>query len=279
MPTSDHNVLHGSSEFKCEPLLPLLKELTGITIPPQKIAMVAGRLRKRLTELGHPDCAEYISMIRRNSEEQQNFINLLTTNETSFFRTQRVWTYFCDVYLPEFRTSYPTNTLSAWSAAASTGEEAYSIAICCNEHLRNNPEFRYHILATDVDTEVLNRAKNGVFGSRTVDKLKASNPDLAERYFLLHEGDGYQANGDLLRHIRFTTHNLMHRPRLLGPHHIVFLRNVLIYFRPQEQTTILQNVASTMGPGTILILGESESIAALDVPFVFVAPQIYRRTL
>lgn len=266
----------GSSEFHNGPLLRFFKELTGITIPEQKATMVQGRLRKRLAELDHPTCSEYLSLIRRNPQEQQTFINLLTTNETSFFRTPRIWKYFRETFLPNFTSSNPLSMLSAWSAAASTGEEACSIAISCNEH---SPRPRYHILATDVDTNVLGQAKKGEFCARTVEKLQATNPELAKRYFRLREQGCYQANAELMRRIQFTPHNLMHESDKLGPHHIVFLRNVLIYFRPEEQARIIRNVALTMKQDAILILGESESITSLDVPFTFVEPQVYRRTL
>lgn len=268
----------GGKEFRGELLLPVLKELTGITIPPRKVTMVASRLRKRLGELGNPSCPDYINMIRSNQEEKQTFINLLTTNETSFFRTSRVWKYFSEVYLREFTASNPSMTLRAWSAAASTGEEACSIAISCQEHAQRNPGFCYQIFASDVDTSVLRRAEKGEFGSRTVDKLRATNREIAERYFQPVGTDLYKADQKLMRHIRFAQHNLMQPARRVPPSDIVFLRNVLIYFQPEEQTRILGNLASVMRPGSILILGESESIAALHTPFVFVEPQIYRRS-
>ena len=276
MPANEDIMMCSSREFQNEPLLPLFKELTGITIPRQKTMMVASRLRKRLAELGHPTCTDYISMVRSNHGERQTFINLLTTNETSFFRTPRIWKYFRETYLPAFTSANPSGTLRAWSAAASTGEEACSLAISCQEHALLSPGFCYQIFASDVDTEVLARAGKGEFVSRTVDKLHAIYPDLAERYFQPRE-DRYLADPNLMRHIRFAQHNLMQRPRAIEPSNIVFLRNVLIYFQPAEQTKILHNLASVMAPGTILILGESESIVALEAPFAFVEPQIYRR--
>lgn len=278
MQANDDIMTGGSGEFQSEPLLPLFKELTGITIPRQKTMMVNSRLRKRLAELGHPTCPDYIFMVRSNREEKQTFINLLTTNETSFFRTPRIWKYFRESYLPAFTAAKPTATLRAWSAAASTGEEACSIAISCQEHAQRNAGFCYQIFASDVDTEVLGRAAKGEFASRTVEKLQATHPELADRYFRSKDEDRYLADANLMRHIRFAQHNLMQRPRALEANDIVFLRNVLIYFQPQEQNRILQNLASVMAPGTILILGESESIAALETPFTFVEPQIYRRT-
>lgn len=267
--------LHGTEAIL---LLELLKELTGITIPPQKIMMVMFRLRKRLAELDNPQLPDYANQVRRDPAEQQRFINLLTTNETSFFRTPRVWKYFREDFLPEFQGSRPQEVLRIWSAAASTGEEAVSIAMSCHELQLSHRSFRYQVLATDVDTEVLVRAGSGQFGSRTVDKLRATNVEMFSRHFTATGPDVYEVNEELLRNIKFARHNLLERPKVHVWHDIVFLRNVLIYFREEEQLRILERLAQSMKAGAILIVGESESLSSLDTPFRFIQPQIYRRS-
>ena len=260
-----------------EVLLAVLKELTGITIPPQKTMLVMSRLRKRLAELNHPHLPDYAAHVRSDRAEQQVFINLLTTNETSFFRTPRVWKYFREQYLPEFQRSSGSDVLRIWSAAASTGEEAFSVAMTCHDLQLRHPSFRYQVLATDVDTDVLAKAKSGQFGARTVEKLRETNPEMFYRHFKAGDS-GSEANEELLRNIKFARHNLLER---LKPHvwqDVVFLRNALIYFRETEQIKILEQLALSMRVGAILILGESESIGALDTPFKFMQPQIYRRS-
>jgi chemotaxis protein methyltransferase CheR len=264
-------------DHQVQPVLDVLHGLTGITIPVQKKAMVLSRLRKRLAELQHPALTDYISTLRQNPKEQQTFINLLTTNETSFFRTKRVWEFFQQEFLPQFHTENGTATMKAWSAAASTGEEACSIAISCLEFQLKNPNFRFQILATDVDTDVLAKAESGHFRDITVSRLKDANPPLAQRYFTPAPDGAYRVDPKVLKPIRFTTHNLMSSPKFLMPRDIVFLRNVLIYFRELEQNKIVGAIAEFMEPGSILILGESESIGSLASLFTFVQPQIYRR--
>ncbi len=258
-------------------LLSVLKELTGITIPLQKKMMVVFRLRKRFAELNHPSLPDYTKRVRQVNAEQQIFINLLTTNETSFFRTPGVWKYFREQYLPEFQQSRGSDVLRVWSAAASTGEEACSIAMSCHDVQLRHPSFRYQILATDVDSEVLARAESGRFGARTVDKLRETNPEMFFRHFKAATPGVYEFEEQLRRNVRFTIHNLMERPLVAASQDIVFLRNVLIYFCEEEQIKILRHLGSVMETGTVLILGESESISALDTPFSFLQPQIYRK--
>jgi chemotaxis protein methyltransferase CheR len=264
-------------DHQVQPVLDTLHGLTGITIPVQKKAMVLSRLRKRLAELQHPTLAEYIATLRQNPKEQQTFINLLTTNETSFFRTSRVWEFFQQEFLPQFNAAKGTSLLKAWSAAASTGEEACSIAMSCLEFQLKNPTFRFQILATDVDTNVLAKAESGSFRDTTFSRLKETNPTLAQRYFTPAQDGAYRVDPKVLKTVRFTTHNLMASPRFLMPQDIVFLRNVLIYFQEAEQNKIIKSIAECMEPGSILILGESESIGSLASLFTFVQPQIYRR--
>jgi chemotaxis protein methyltransferase CheR len=260
-----------------QPILDVLKELTGITIPVQKKMMVVFRLRKRLAELDSPSLSDYVARVRHDRREQQTFINLLTTNETSFFRTLRVWKYFREQFLPEFLASKGSEVLRVWSAAASTGEEAGSIAMSCHDFQLSHPSFRFQVLATDVDTEVLAKAESGLYGAKTIDKLREADPEMFRRYFKENRGGLHEIDAQLKSKIKFATHNLMGSPKLLGSQHIVFLRNVLIYFREREQVTILKQIGSAMAPGAILILGESESISSLDTPFAFVQPQIYRK--
>ena len=260
-----------------EPLMLYLHHLTGITIPPQKADMVRSRLRRQLVRLRPSNCAHFEALLRQNEQERQTFINLLTTNETSFFRTERIWKYFSRIFLPEFTQHPAERTLRAWSAAASTGEEALSIAICCQEHRQSHPGFRYQILATDVNTEVLEQARSGIFSARSAQRLREAHPDWLSRYLRPGPEDRVQADAELLLHTRFLQHNLMHPAQPMGEHDIVFLRNALIYFRPTEQARILHHVSTIMAPGAILVLGESESIATLDVPFQFVEPQVYSR--
>jgi chemotaxis protein methyltransferase CheR len=261
-----------------QPVLDTLRLLTGITIPVQKKTMVLFRLRKRLVQLKHPPLPDYLATLRHDKKEQQVFINLLTTNETSFFRTKRVWDFFQDEWLPQFHKQNGSATLKAWSAAASTGEEAASIAMACLDFQLRQPGFRFQVLATDVDTDVLAKAESGCFREVSVSRLRETHPTCYQRYFKPSPNGMYRMDAKVMRSIRFAVHNLMTSPIALMPQDVVFLRNVLIYFREEEQGQIIQKIAECLNPGSLLILGESECLTASNSLFTFVKPQIYRRT-
>ncbi len=265
------------ADHRVQPLLDALRGFTGITIPIRKKTMVLFRLRRRFAELHHPDLDVYLASLRHDKKEQQIFINLLTTNETAFFRTARVWDFFENEWLPSFHAANPSAIHRAWSAAASTGEEACSIAMSCLEFQLRHPSFRFDIVATDIDTQVLARAQSGCFRAAAVNRLQESHPGLVKRHFTPAAPDQWRIHPATLRTIRFATHNLMSSPRAFMPRDVVFLRNVLIYFREAEQSAIINDIAKFMHPGSILILGESESLGAIAAPLEFVQPQIYRR--
>ncbi len=265
------------ADEQVQPLLDALRGFTGITIPIRKKTMVLFRLRKRLAELHQPGLDDYLANVLRDKSERQTFINLLTTNETTFFRTGRIWDFFQNEWLPNFHAANPSAPHRAWSAAASTGEEACSIAMSCLAFQLQHPSFRFQVVATDIDTEVLARAQSGCFRDATANRLRESHPGLFKRHFLPAESGEWRIDPATLRTIRFATHNLMSSPRAFMPQDAVFLRNVLIYFREAEQSSIINGIAEFMLPGTILILGESESLGGIQAPFEFVQPQIYRR--
>jgi chemotaxis protein methyltransferase CheR len=265
------------ADDQVQPLLDALRGFAGITIPIRKKTMVLFRLRRRFAELRHPGLDAYLANLRHDKKEQQTFINLLTTNETAFFRTRRVWEFFRNEWLPGFHAANPSAPHRAWSAAASTGEEACSIAMSCLDFQLQHPSFRFQVLATDIDTEVLARAESGCFRAVTVNRLRESHPSLFNRHFIPASSGEWRIDPATLRTIRFATHNLMSSPRAFLPQDAVFLRNVLIYFREAEQSQIINGIADFMLPGSILILGESESLSGIQAPFDFVQPQIYRR--
>jgi chemotaxis protein methyltransferase CheR len=148
----------------------------------------------------------------------------------------------------------------------------------CLDFQLQHPSFRFQIVATDVDTNVLASAESGIFRESTVHRLKQSHPTLFKRHFTPSHQGAFQVDEAVRRSIRFAQHNLMNSPAAFMPQNIIFLRNVLIYFRESEQNKIISSIADYMLPGAILVLGESESLNSLDAPLQFVGPQIYRRT-
>ena len=249
--------------------------LTGITISEQKKTMLQSRLKKRMKHLSLATFEEYMSWLEKDKNEVQEFINVVTTNETSFFRTPRIWEYFQLEFLPNWYAQNPKGQLKLWSAAASSGEEAFSLAICCTEFQRKHPQFDFKIMATDISTEVLAEAQKGLFNGRSVEFLRKSKPQLFDLYFKAKEEDVYSIASELKNKIQFTTHNLFTVKKEL--YDIIFLRNVLIYFVAVDQEIVLKNVGKSLAKDSVLVIGESESLNRLDTPYEFKQACIYTK--
>lgn len=257
-----------------EIILALVHRHTGITMNKGKKTLLEGRLRRRLQALGFDCYPQYLDYLARNPDETQNFVNLVTTNETSFFRTQRVWDYFTKKFLPAWAKEHPQETLRVWSAAASSGEEAYSVAISCEEFRKSVPGFTYEIVGTDIDTEVLKIAEKAGYCGRSINALRAGNPALFEKYFL-PEGDGFRVADLARRKVSFLPHNLFKPFSRHDLFDVTFLRNVLIYFEKQDQEEVIRLVSRASKDKGLLLIGESESLGSLKTPFKFKEPLVY----
>jgi chemotaxis protein methyltransferase CheR len=256
-------------------LLDKVRRHTGIHMADRKWTLLQGRLRRRLQALALSRYRDYLDVLDAQPDEVGAFINLVTTNETSFFRTPRIWDHFWQQLLPEWFRQHRGATLQLWSAAASTGEEAYSMAMLCEEFRERHPAFKYQILATDIASQVLGVGKAGHYQGRSIEGLKRAKPELFAKYFLA-SGDGYLASPSLRAHVIFREHHLHKRLDGAARFDIALLRNVLIYFDEEGQCSVLENVRRAMMPGGVLIIGESESLTRLNVGFEFEQPLIYR---
>ena len=163
----------------------VIHKLTGISLNESKLTMVQLRLRKRIVELRQNSFSDYLSYLNSHQDEEQTFINLVTTNETYFFRTNRVWDYFEKEYLPSWFAKHPKQTLKIWSAAASTGEEAYSLAICCEEFKLRHASFNYQIIGTDISSKVLVKAREGIYQPRSIENFKNIKSSIFSKYISL----------------------------------------------------------------------------------------------
>lgn len=256
--------------------------LTGVAMAPEKRSMLQGRLRSRMKVLQIESFAEYLDRVERFDDERRCFVDVVTTHQTQFFRTPRVWQYLADTFVPGWqRTCGPQDTLRAWSAAASTGEEAYSLAMLFEEHRqpreRQGLPFDYRILATDISAGVLQTAVRGEYAGTSALQFQAAWPERHRRFNADPTGLGFHAAPQLRQRLRFEPCNLL-GPAWpdAGEFDLVLLRNVLIYFKAGDARDLLVRVARRMRPGATLVIGESESLNGLDLPLRFVEPQIYR---
>lgn len=257
-------------------LLDKVHRHTGIHMAERKWTLLQGRLRRRLQTLALSRYRDYLAVLEAQPDEVGAFINLVTTNETSFFRTPRIWDHLWQQLLPEWFRQHRGATLQLWSAAASTGEEAYSMAMMCEEFREHHPAFKYQILATDIASQVLAVGKAGHYQGKSIDGLKRSKPAWLAKYFQAGE-EGYTVSPALRSHVVFREHHLHKRLDGATRFDITLLRNVLIYFDEPGQCGVLENVRRAMSPNSVLIIGESESLTRLNVGFDFEQPLIYRR--
>lgn len=260
--------------------LKLVYQYTGITLAEGKKTMLQSRMRQRMRQLGLPSYRAYLDWLENTPAERQPFIDVVTTHQTTFFRTPKVWDYFREQFLPHYLHTHGTDSvLRLWSAAASTGEEACSIAMCCEEFKRQHPRFNYDILATDISTEVLAQAQQGEYTGATVTHFRTKHPELFARYNHSSLPERFALPKALHQRIRFQPCNLMLPQQPWKEHFdLVFLRNVLIYFSPEDARRIVQRLAPTLRHSGQLIIGESESLSGQEVPFQFIQPQVYRRS-
>jgi chemotaxis protein methyltransferase CheR len=234
----------------------LIHEHAGIALAPTKQEMVYSRLARRLRANGLTRFAEYITLLEpRAGREWEAFVNSLTTNLTSFFREPH---HFAELasFLERRRGRLP---VTIWCCAASTGEEAYSIAMTAVDAF-NSFTPPVTIVATDLDTHVLQKAAEGIYARERVEKLK---PDHLRRFFLKGDDDAeatVKVRPELRKLITFRQLNLLDKSwPVHGPFDAIFCRNVMIYFDRPTQRKVLLRLAPLLRDGGLLFTGHSES--------------------
>lgn len=271
--TSQENTL---SEADFTKLRAIIHKNTGITIAENRKSMMFSRLQRRLRATGSETFGSYISKVSSDPDEMQELTNRVTTNETYFYRTPRVWAHLREVTIPEFLSAPGTRQMKVWSAAASTGEEGHTIGIVLEDVRRANAGFDYSVLGTDISSRVVDVATEGQYIGRPVARFRKEDPALFAQHMVGNDTDGYRVKPEIKRRITFKLHNLLKKLASGGPFDVVFLRNVLIYFTHADQEKILANVHAQLRPEGTLIIGESETLKSLNCGFEAIAPLIYR---
>lgn len=259
---SDNNSLTEKEfSFICQ----LVYDKTGIVLGEKKKEMVYRRLMRRIKELGIASFSGYCDLLKSDdSIELPNFINAITTNLTSFYREEHHFTYLNDHFLPAHKSRFSdTKRLRVWSAACSTGEEPYTLAITLCEFFGSGlREWDVKILATDLDSEVLSAAKNGVYKFDRIEKIPTA---IANKYFFKSPEKReflVKVKPELQGLITFKQLNFLEKEwPMRGPFDIIMCRNVLIYFDRQTQDKLIGRFSALLRPGGLLLLGHSESIS------------------
>jgi chemotaxis protein methyltransferase CheR len=256
-------------------------DYSGIKMPESKKTMLEGRLRRRLRATGTRTLDEYCDRVFSGdglANEGLHLINAVTTNKTDFFREPAHFDYLTGKILPEF-SARGVRTVRAWSAACSTGPEPYTIAMVLDDYADTNGGPSYGILATDLDTEVLASARAGIYPAELVEPVSAA----LQRKYVMTSRDPARRDIRMAPALRsaigFARLNLMDDRYPVGdPMHLIFCRNVLIYFDKPTQRKVVSQLVENLEPGGYLFLGHSESITGLDLPLVQVANTVFQRS-
>lgn len=262
------------NEFKR--LYEYMRNNYGLSFTEEKKSNIEHRLKFVLIRDGYNSFTHYFDEITKDTsgEMKNELINRLTTNHTYFFREVSHFEYFNDIVLPElFEREKCSRDLRIWSAGCSSGEEPYSLAmIIYNKKLRNNNKYDAKILGTDISTRVLNSAREGIY-----DELSIKNvpKDYLLKYFNKKNNGNYQINHMIKDEVIFRRFNLMDNFKFKRKFHVIFCRNVLIYFDNDTKQMILNKFYNYLEDGGYLFLGKSEFNQ--DKRFSFIKPAIYRK--
>jgi chemotaxis protein methyltransferase CheR len=260
------------SEHEFQLFRDLIHRECGMSFGENKKTFLSIRIGKRVAARNLSSYYGYYRYLKQTGVEGRNelllLLDALTINETGFFRNRPQFKLFEEVVLPELvavATAARRQSLRIWSAGCATGEEPYSIAMSVLEVLQHPKPWKIEIFASDLSLSALGKASRGVYPER---RVKDIDPDRVERYFL-PSGDGHTIGEVVKRLVIFDFHNLMHDNGLRDMD-VIFCRNVLIYFHPEEQAKVLSRFIRALRPGGYLFLGHSESVLGLTEDLKFV---------
>jgi chemotaxis protein methyltransferase CheR len=260
----------------------LVYQQAGIVLGSDRKTMLELRIRPRLRSLNCDSYEDYCKYLFGSEGQQHELLHLLdavTTNKTDFFREAAHFTYLIKTALPEMLAqSESGRPLIFWSAGCSSGEEPYTLAMVLSEYAIANPAFRFRILATDICTTVLEKARRGVYTTNVIGPI---TEDLRQKYLMRsrdNSSDQFRIVPELRRLIEFRRLNFMDDHYALSEKvNAIFCRNVIIYFDRGTQQQILRKLAHNLQPGGYAFLGHSETLHGLDVALVPVAAALYRK--
>ena len=255
----------------------LVYETSGIALHSGKRALVSARLQKRLRHTGAATFRDYVKLLQSDvsGEELTAMLDAITTNHTSFFREPQHFDFLAQSVLPSLRDR--SRPILGWSAACSTGEEPYTIAMTACQALGDDAARRVRLLASDISTRAIARASAGVFRSERTAEMPRH---LVLKYVQKAAGPQpglLQVTTPIRQLIEFRRLNLLHPAPPGPPLDFIFCRNVLIYFDRTAQQRVLDSLADRLAVGGYLFVGHSESLNGLRHDFTWVAPAIYRR--
>lgn len=261
----------------------IVSDITGVEFTSKHDAMIQSRVSRRMSKIGIETLELYLEYLNNHmAAETQALVSLLTTHHTRFFREFSHFEYLRDVALPTIITALKKESkkkIRIWSAACSTGHEVYSLAMFLKKHLKEiDPTFDFEIYGTDVDPLSIKIANNGVY---RWNELKEAPAAYLAQNWARGEGDieeFVKAKTELKRHCRFEVGNLIElkKENLSEPFHVVFCRNVFIYFKQEQVTQITNEIMKRLHPEGFFVIGTSESLDKEKCLVNYEAPAVYR---
>lgn len=255
----------------------------GIKMPKSKKLMMQTRLQPRLKALNLNNFSDYLEYLfsseQTKTEESIYLIDAITTNLTHFYREPNHFDYLTSDVIPTLINS-GVNNLNFWSAGCSSGEEAYTLSIVIEEYKTANPDkiFDYSILATDVSTKVLEKARNAIY---SVESVKSIPVDIKNKYFEKNkesEKTEFRIKPEFSQKVQFQRLNFMEDDFSVEKEmNIIFCRNVLMYFDKSTQEEVLKKFMKYLAKDGYLFLGHSETIYNMDLPLKTVAPTVFQK--
>lgn len=252
----------------------LIYKIAGISLSDVKKVLLVGRLQKRLRHYELDTFSQYYRMLAggENPEELQMMVDLLTTNETYFFREPKHFDFLRDEVLLKWRSP---STFRVWSAASSSGEEAYTLAMLLAEHLPGMP---WEVVGSDISTQVLERARRGHY---PLNRNEGIPPRFLGKYCLKgvrSQADTFLIAPELRQRVNFEHVNLtLPVAKEIGKFQVIFLRNVMIYFDLETKRKVVNNLLPHLVSGGHFIIGHSETLNGLNTALTAVRPTIYRK--
>ncbi len=255
----------------------MIKEMAGISLSSHKTHLVQSRLRSRIIKLGmehFSDYRKYLQTLNEDHEEWQIFVNQMTTNKTEWFREEEHFRILIEEYLPQW-LKLKKQYLKVWCAASSSGEEAYSLALCLDSFFKNT-DISFEIVATDIDTNVLNWAKSGVYPKEHLLTIPEHYHSRGFDFGTKEISSWVRVNKRIKDKITFEKFNLaQNQYPWKEKFDVIFCRNVLIYFNKTTIRSVVENSFSAASENAALFIAHSESLQNVETSWRYFRPSIY----
>lgn len=256
-------------------LVDFIKSYYGINLE-SKRHLIEGRLGNLVEEKGFKSFHAYFDRVfdHNSREELETLLNKLTTNHTFFMREEEHFAFFQKTVLPQLAQSVKDKDLRIWSAGCSSGEEPYTLAMILQDYFSQEAGWDKKLLATDICVEVLERAVAGIYSREDLERMEAS---WRNKYFYRTGPDSYQINEKLRKEIIFRIFNLMDDFPFRRKFHVIFCRNVMIYFDQETKDRLIRKFYDMTEQGGYLFIGMSESIRREESAYTYIMPSVYRK--